>query len=433
MNGIFISYRRSTSKHIARLIFEQLRSRGYDVFLDVSTIDSGAFDKIIMNQIAARPHFLLVLSQGSLERCINEGDWLRREIEEAFALKRNIVPIFDDDFSIEHEKQYLPELLRVELPLFNGPPYSHYYFDCFIDTLCKRFLKQPVTHVVVKPTSPAEEAEVQRRISIANGMGIPTITQSPPPVRSKVYDILPQPFEWIEIPVGKVTLTEGGYVPKGGQTFDVPVFAIAKYPITNAQFAKFIESGGYNQNKWWTDVGWQQRQSEKWTQPRYWTDNKWNGADYPVVGVSWYETIAFCQWLSEESVEAIMLPTEQQWQRAAQGDDGRIYPWGNAWNYSFCNNNINPLKIDKTSPVRFYEYSGTSPFGVVDMAGNVWEWCLTGYERGQNDMSNLHNCILRGGSWGDDVADYFRTDFRFSQFPFIRNTDRGFRIVRSLK
>src|SRR5690348_6677526 len=109
MSGIFISYRRSTSKHLARSIFQALQQRGHDVFLDVNSIDSGAFDGIILNQIAARPHFLLVLSTGALERCANEGDWLRKEIEEAFRLNRNIVPIFDEGFDMSREKDYLPE------------------------------------------------------------------------------------------------------------------------------------------------------------------------------------------------------------------------------------------------------------------------------------------------------------------------------------
>src|SRR5690606_32128020 len=132
------------------------------------------------------------------------------------------------------------------------------------------------------------------------------------------------------------TLEEGGYVPEGGQTFDVPAFAIAKYPITNAQYAKFIAAGGYNQRKWWTDAGWQARElgltwdgkptGKAWTQPRFWQDSEWNGAEFPVVGVSWYESVAFCLWLSEASSENIALPTEQQWQFAAQGSDGRVYP-----------------------------------------------------------------------------------------------------------
>src|SRR5262245_46676929 len=79
----------------------------------------------------------------------------------------------------------------------------------------------------------------------------------------RIEDVLPQPFAWIDIPVGKVELSAGGYVPKGGQVFDVPAFTIAKYPTTNAQFAKFIEAGGYTQDKWWTPEGWQVRDQEK--------------------------------------------------------------------------------------------------------------------------------------------------------------------------
>ncbi|MBZ0294253.1 MAG: toll/interleukin-1 receptor domain-containing protein, partial [Anaerolineae bacterium] len=162
MSGIFISYRRSVSRDLAQLIFHVLRARDYDVFLDVNTIDSGQFDRIILNQIEARPHFLLILKPGSLQRCADPGDWLRREIEEALRLKRNIVPIYDEGFSIEDEKQYLPEPLRTELPRLNAPPYSHYYFEAFIEALTSRFLKMPdYDDIPVTPTPPAERAEVQ--------------------------------------------------------------------------------------------------------------------------------------------------------------------------------------------------------------------------------------------------------------------------------
>ena len=67
-----------------------------------------------------------------------------------------------------------------------------------------------------------------------------------------------------------------------------------------------------------------------WSEPRFWNDSQWNGAQHPVVGVSWYEAVAFCLWLSDVTGERIMLPTEDQWQYAAQGDDGRTYPWGNS-------------------------------------------------------------------------------------------------------
>jgi formylglycine-generating enzyme required for sulfatase activity len=98
--------------------------------------------------------------------------------------------------------------------------------------------------------------------------------------------------------------------------------------------------------------------NQPWTEPRYWTDSTWNGDEQPVVGVSWYEAAAYCKWLSELTGEAITLPTEQQWQRAAQGDDGRAYPWGPNWDRSRCNNNVDGRGIGRTTPVRQYEGKG---------------------------------------------------------------------------
>jgi formylglycine-generating enzyme required for sulfatase activity len=471
MSGIFISYRRSASKHLARLIFEKLRARDYDVFLDVTTIDSGEFDRIILNQIAARPHFLLILSSGSLERCVNEGDWLRREIEEAFRLKRNIVPIFDEGFNIEQERQYLPEPIRSALPRLNAPPYSHYYFDAFIDTICNRFLKQPAYEIVVTPTPIVERQEVDRRIeqavqtpsaskspfevvippvSIAKYQEIETQTEeaiqtTPTPHHLSSFDIMPQPFAWIKIPSGKITLSRGRYVPsgkvtwgqdeyvpEGGKTFTVKAFEIAKYPVTNAQFAKFMEASGYDNQNFWTADGWRVKVDNQWTEPRYWQDKKWNGANYPVCGISWYEAMAFCLYLSDITDEKILLPTERQWQRAAQGDDGRAYPWGKDWDASKCNNSVGKdWQKNGTSPVTQYENKGDSFFGVVDMSGNVWEWCLTIYESGRSDTYGEGARVLRGGAWYFSDTDYFRTANRDRNFPIDRYDNIGFRLARS--
>jgi formylglycine-generating enzyme required for sulfatase activity len=237
------------------------------------------------------------------------------------------------------------------------------------------------------------------------------IISTPPKIITSA-EILPAPFAWVEI-------------PKKG-------YSIAKYPVTNAQFAKFIEAGGYKKEQWWTKQGWETRQKEKWTEPRYWTDKKWNGAEQPVVGVSWYEAVAFCLWLSDVTNEKIMLPTEDQWQYAVQGDDGRDYPWGKKWNGDLCNNNVDSKGIRKTTPVTQYEGKGDSPFGVVDMAGNVWEWCLTDYNEKTNDVnSNANRRVLRGGSWYGLNADGFRCDYRSWFYPFSRNYNWGFRASRS--
>ena len=226
-----------------------------------------------------------------------------------------------------------------------------------------------------------------------------------------VRDVLPAPFEWIEIP------------GKG--------FSIAKYPLTNAQFARFIEAGGYNEQRFWTEAGWQQRQQDSWTEPRYWQDSKWNGAEQPVVGVSWYEAIAFCQWLGEMTGENITLPTEVQWQYAAQGDDGRKYPWGDGWDCQRCNNSVKPCQSDRTTPVRQYEGKGDSPFGVVDMAGNVWEWCRTDYESGSNEIEGGNMRVLRGGSCLSTNSGLFRCANRGRLTPYYGYDFDGFRVSRS--
>jgi formylglycine-generating enzyme required for sulfatase activity len=268
-------------------------------------------------------------------------------------------------------------------------------------------------------------------------------------LRSRVYDILPPPFEWVEIPAGRVTLEAGGYVPEGGQTFDMPAFAIAKYPVTNAQYAKFVEAGGYNQRRWWTEAGWEAKErgiddvdgifvptGNAWTQPRYpdfYADL--SGTDYPVIFISWYEAAAFCLWLSEVASERISLPTDQQWQRAAQGDDGRVYPWGNEWDGKRCNNTPFGQKWinRRTSTVTQYagKDKGDSPFGLVDMAGNVYEWCSTAYKTGSNDLQGNDDRIMRGGAWHNSWISQFRTDYRVGYKTDYAHGSIGFRIART--
>jgi len=132
--------------------------------------------------------------------------------------------------------------------------------------------------------------------------------QRPPSV-----NILPAPFAWIDVPPGQVRLTEGGYVPAGGQSITVSTFTIAKYPLTNAQFAKFVEANGYMEQHWWTDPGWAFIEKYHWTKPRYWINHQLeNELDHPVSSVSWYEAMAYCKWLSETTGESVRLPTEQE-------------------------------------------------------------------------------------------------------------------------
>ncbi len=262
-----------------------------------------------------------------------------------------------------------------------------------------------------------------------------TVTQTPPPphkpLRPRSLDLLRKglpSFEWIAIP-GK------GY-------------NIGKYPVTNDQFKLFIEANGYQDEQWWTQAGWEARAkglewngkerawvvtNDAWIEPRYWTDTKWNGAEQPVVGVSWYEAVAYCLWLSDFTGESIMLPTEVQWQYAAQGNESRDYPWGSEWDCKKCNNSVKPCDSNQTTPVRQYEGKGDSPFKVVDMAGNVWEWCLTDYEKQTNYLQSAANSrVLRGGAWDSSNSEYFRCANRVRSTPYVRNYGRGFRLALSI-
>jgi formylglycine-generating enzyme required for sulfatase activity len=169
--------------------------------------------------------------------------------------------------------------------------------------------------------------------------------------------------------------------------------------VTNRQFAGFVAAGGYGQRRWWSDAGWRVKECKGWTKPRYWDSRDWGRPDCPVVGVSWYEAQAFCRWWSQQTGRSINLPTEKQWQRAAQGDDGREYPWGDRPPEArLCNWNRN---VDETTPVMQYP-AGASPFGVLDMSGNVWEWCRTGWGRGTPVTEGDETRLLRGGCWSSD-------------------------------
>ncbi|MDX2078679.1 MAG: SUMF1/EgtB/PvdO family nonheme iron enzyme [bacterium] len=271
--------------------------------------------------------------------------------------------------------------------------------------------------------------------------------------------ILPPPFAWITIPAGQVTLKKHKYdydYIKADTTFTVPTFQIAKYPITNAQYAKFIEAGGYNDKQWWTEAGWTARSENwqetydpdgpgghvggrvktdiAWTEPSEWTPSSWNKEirhdDQPVCGVSWYEAIAFCRWLTHATGEAVTLPTDQQWQRAAGGDDGRLFPWGNEWDATRCANSIG-TRTHNRSLVYHYEGVGDSPFGVVDMVGNVEEWCLTAFKTGANDLEGDASRVIRGGSKGVAVIEPFYVTARPFNTVVTRNNNTGLRIVRA--
>lgn len=231
---------------------------------------------------------------------------------------------------------------------------------------------------------------------------------------------LPPPFGWIDIPGGQVTL-------ESGEVYTIDEFSISKYPITNAQFQVFVDAqDGYNNSKWWDYSVNAKAWRKKNVLP---TDTGFVGDDIPRTSVTWYEAVAFCLWLSEKTDEDIMLPSEQQWQRAAIGDTNWIYPWGNDWDGNRCNNSID-FKSAGISSVTSYEGEGDSPFGVVDMVGNVDEWCLTDYKTRRNSIRHKsQHRVVRGGNWTDPI-EYLHAHSCHWKEPNNLYYRRGFRIAR---
>jgi tetratricopeptide (TPR) repeat protein len=172
---VFLSYRRDTSSYLARAIYQDLRHNGYDVFMDVESIDSGTFDTIILGQIAARTHFIVILEPGSEKRLAERGDWLRREVERAIELGRNVVPILAGNFSFSDATPYLKGKLA-ELPKYNGVPLHRDYFEEAMERLRSRFLKKPVSVSAVE-TPTAEREIVKRKASEIDQLPKPTKEQ----------------------------------------------------------------------------------------------------------------------------------------------------------------------------------------------------------------------------------------------------------------
>ncbi|MBI4402442.1 MAG: SUMF1/EgtB/PvdO family nonheme iron enzyme [Nitrospirae bacterium] len=190
------------------------------------------------------------------------------------------------------------------------------------------------------------------------------------------------------------------------------------YPVTNEQFKKFIEAGGYMmKQEHWSEEGWKWRKKNKVTQPCYWDDPGWTQPDHPVVGVSWYEAEAYAKSVGKR------LPTEQEWEKAARGTDGRIYPWGDEFDKEKCNSGASG--IGRTTLVTKY-VNGLSPYGCYDMAGNVWVWTSSVY-----DNSGQYK-VLRGGSW-NLYAYYLRATYRNLNEPTDRIDDLGFRCLMALR
>ena len=192
-------------------------------------------------------------------------------------------------------------------------------------------------------------------------------------------------------------------------------FYMDKTEVTNAEYKRFVDATGHQP-------------------PAHWVDGQIPAGqeDYPVVNVHKPDdAAAYAAWIGKR------LPTEAEWEKAARGTDGRVYPWGNSWDPTRAN--VLGSGRDGPAPVGSYP-AGASPYGVLDMAGNVWEWCVDYYAADYYIGSPLRNpqgpasgaySVVRGGSWFDP-PEYARCAFRYGLYTRRLFRNQGFRCVRDL-
>jgi len=430
MSHIFISYSKK-NRDYARALADKLLDAGFDVWID-DRIDYGDdWWQVIVKAIRECGAFLIIMTPES-----DTSKWVQREVALADHLPKPMFPVLRSGDLINSETWTIFIRTQYANVLDGSLPKDDFYVRLRrvvapkasrgADVTAPELLTppQPVTPVGTMPAS----SDIRIPASSAESKPV-----TAPPLRSErglggeaaLSLIIPQPFKWCVVPAGKVTLTDvdNGYL-KEATTFDVPEFQIARYPITNAQFEVFVTAkDGWRNAEWWdySDASNIQRINNLESKPASFKDC----ADCPRERVTWYAAVAFTRWLSAKTSVSITLPTEQQWQRAAQGDDGREYPWGNEWDARKCN--TDESKIGKTTPVTQYP-QGASPYGVLDMSGNVWEWCLTDWETGEVDLNGTNVRVLRGGSWFSD-PQLARAAYRNRYVPYVRYDLAGFRVV----
>jgi iron(II)-dependent oxidoreductase len=219
----------------------------------------------------------------------------------------------------------------------------------------------------------------------------------------------------VTIPAGPFVMgSDGGPGDESpAHEVDVPEYEIDQFEVTNRDFAQFIGATGYE-----TD-------SQKSGSGSTWQKYAEGKDNHPVVKVSWNDAVAYCEWLGKR------LPTEVEWEKAAKGSEGYVYPWGNDFDPQKANGKDRGIR-STTAVGSFPE--GASPYGLLDMAGNVWEWTADWYEAYpgssyRSDYFGERFRVLRGGGWFE-TADFLRTTVRNANTDVAASDDIGFRCAR---
>lgn len=450
---VFVSHSHQDDAFTQRLVVD-LKAAGADVWVDVAGVGADDFQERINRALASCDWFLLVLTPQAIA-----SPWVRMEVHAGIRLK------------VQERMQAIIQVLAEPVDQVNIPPtwgtFNH--FDATLDypTARNRVLgvlglaalpAQPQeTPIAQKEAPPTTQAESPRQAPAA----LPQRPQTAPPVivppvivppAVSLRDASASRPSWVpasldalgfeghiiqgtEVIVPPLCLVPAGEFLMGsdksdsnGSTDELPqhrvtvaAFQIGRFPVTVAEYACAVRAKAVREpprRKWLDEVvDWR-------SQLEY--------LDLPVVNISWQDALAYARWLAEITGQSWRLPSEAEWEKAARGTDGRIYPWGNTFDQARCN--TRGAMTNTPTPIGDYP-SGSSPYGAQDMAGNVSEWTISIFKPypynagdGRENPNARGDRVLRGSSWSNSSLSA-RTTFRLKGGRDDFGVSGGFRLA----
>jgi formylglycine-generating enzyme required for sulfatase activity len=388
----------------ARKLCDDLSAHNLDGFFDAYSIKPGDMVAAeIQRGLEACDVYVPILSYASLA-----SPWCEEEINAAITLGKmpgrngrpRIIPLL-----IENCQDKMPVFLHSRLYIV----FANRYNEALRELLTKGFgiSANTTSSNTIVPVIISDSQEVAESLAAIAGVYLPTRAGK-------------DGKEMILIPAGEFLMgSSEDDNEKPPHKVYLDTFYIARYPVTNADYKKFVEAKKYSRR------------------PDHWKNGKipQSKEDHPVVNVTWQDAVAYCKWAGGR------LPTEAEWEKAASWDDARRekrrYPWGKDFDKNKCNSS--ELGTGGTTPVGAYSAKGgDSPYGISDMAGNVWEWCSSLYREypyrvddGREYMQKSGDFrVLRGGSCDSDPG-YARCAYRLRLGPDYHHNSLGFRIAES--
>lgn len=421
---IFVSHSHADNDY-CRAFVNGLRTHGLDVWYDEHNLGWGALRQVIEREMQAREHFIAILSPAAVV-----SEWVNAEIDAALFLLG---------------KGKLKSLLFVTATQCDVPPLLQRYKRIERPDGSGYAPAQVVSHVltVVRPAAAHRAARSLTAVQTA-----PSVEPTPRPSLLPTHDILPERFpprlanlgftahnvngvEFILPPLCNVPagiFLMGSDPKQDKQAFHdeqpqhrltLNAYSIARFPVTVAEYACFVRSGySAPQRRLLVPI-------DMW-------DAQLQRLDHPVTCVSWTDAVAYSTWLTELTGASWRLPTEAEWEKAARGSDGRIFPWGDTFDKSVCNSSESGLR--KTMPIGTMP-NGAARCGAQDLAGNIWEWTSSIFKHypyaehdGRESAESAERRVLRGGSWVN-ASRNSRGACRLPEKPHAAYDNFGYRLV----